>query len=182
MSNEPREMSASEAQRDRASVKQVLPLVYQELRGIARRERARLSGGHTLATTALVHEAYLRLSPSVGFPTHGDFLRVAAVTMRCILVDRVRAQMAAKRGGGQAKLELDEAVDFVVEDEKIVLAVHEALDRLAELNPRLAQVVECRFFAGYNETETAEALNSSERTVQRDWATARAWLKRELTP
>jgi RNA polymerase sigma factor (TIGR02999 family) len=157
-----------------------LPLVYQELKEIARRARLRLAGGGTLGTTALVHEAYVRLAEARGFQSRGHFLGTAAIAMRRILIDRVRAQLAAKRGGGVEKATLDEGPDFFVEDEDTVLGVHDALDRLAALNPRLVQVVECRFFAGYSEAETAEALGTSERTVQRDWATARAWLKKEM--
>lgn len=165
---------------------ELLPLVYQELRGIARRERRRLSGGETLATTALVNEAYVRLSANPPFASRGDFLRIAATAMRRILVDRVRAQMAAKRGGGVAAVALEDvadvanAADFRVEDAQMVADVHEALERLGAMNPKLVQVVECRFFAGYSETETAEALDLSLRTVQRDWALARAWLKKEV--
>ena len=158
----------------------LVPLVYQELRAIARRERLRLAGGETLGTTALLHEAYVRLADAHGFQSRGHFLATAAVAMRRILIDRVRAQLAAKRGGGAEKTTLDEIPDFVVEDEATVLGVNDALERLSGLNPRLMRVVECRFFAGYSELETAEALGVSERTVQRDWATARAWLKREM--
>lgn len=163
-----------------AQVEQWLPLLYEELRRIARRQRFHLSGGETLATTALINEAYLRLAdtPSV---SRTQFLGTAAVIMHRILVDRVRTQIAAKRGGGVHKLPLDEATDFVVEDDEMVLAVHDALDSLAKLSPRLAKIVECRFFGGYNEIQTAEALGLSERTVQRDWATARSWLKREIS-
>jgi RNA polymerase sigma factor (TIGR02999 family) len=157
-----------------------MPVVYEELKRLARRERFRLSGGDTLTTTALIHEAYLRLARSPRFASRGDFLRVAAVAMRRILVDRVRAQFAQKRGGGARRVEVDEVADLRVEDGERVLAVHEALQRLGDLNPRLAGLVECRFFAGYSEPETAEALGVSERTVQRDWTLARAWLRKEL--
>lgn len=163
------------------SVEALLPMVYTELRAIARRERLRLSGGETLMTTALVHEAYLRLRDNPALPSRADFLRLSSVAMRRILVDRVREQMAGKRGGGALHVPLDAAKDIVVEDEAQVIAVHDALEHLAQLNPRLVQVVECRFFAGYSEPETAEALGISERSVQRDWATARAWLKSQMT-
>jgi RNA polymerase sigma factor (TIGR02999 family) len=161
-------------------VDELLPAVYEELRRVARRERFRLSGGDTLTTTALIHEAYLRLARSSSFASRADFLRIAAVAMRRILVDRVRAQLAEKRGGGARHVEIDEVADFLVSDGERVLAVHEALQRLGALNPRLAGLVECRFFAGYSEPETALALGVSERTVQRDWTLARAWLKKEL--
>ena len=158
----------------------LLRLAYQEIKAIARRERRRLSGGETLVTTALAHEAYLRLSSTGRFQSRGHLLATAAVAMRRILVDRVRTQLAAKRGGGVAASGLDELRDFAVEDETTVLGVSDALERLTLLNPRLTQVVECRFFAGFSELETAEALGTSVRTVQRDWAVARAWLKKEL--
>ena len=158
----------------------LLSIVYQELKAIARRERLRLDGGETLGTTALVHEAYERLAASRGFESRGHFLGTAAVAMRRILIDRVRAQLAAKRGGGAEMVALDDIPDFVVEDEATVLGVHDALERLLAVNPRLVRVVECRFFAGYSELETAEALGLSARTVQRNWATARAWLKKEM--
>jgi RNA polymerase sigma factor (TIGR02999 family) len=156
-------------------VERWVPLLYDELRRIARRERVRLFGGSTLATTALVNESYARLAGDTHFASRGEFLKIASVAIRRILIDRVRAQLAAKRGGGAKHVPIDEAHDFVVEDDVRVLAVHDALETLA-------QVVECRYFAGYDEAQTAEALGISERTVQRDWATARAWLKKELNP
>ena len=161
-------------------VEQLLPLVYQELRSIARRERRRLNGGETLVTTALINEAYLKLIRNKSFATRGEFLRIASIAMRRILVDRVRAHFSVKRGSGATTVELDEVHDFVVEDQQTVLDVHEALETLGELNPRLVEIVECRFFAGYSEAEAAEALGISERTVQRNWALARTWLKTEL--
>jgi len=157
------------------------PLLYKELRMMARRQRRKLPCGETLLTTALIHEAYLRLANTKVYPTYGDFLRVAAVTFRRILVDRVRTQMADKRGNGRPKFEFDETTDFEVANPKEVLQVHEALESLSEMNPRLAQVVECKFFAGFNEAETAEALGVSERTVQRDWLLARTWLRKEIS-
>lgn len=174
-------MSEPRAAGDAEGVERWVPLLYEELRRIARRERVRLFTGSTLATTALVNEAYARLAGDARFGSRGEFLRIASVAIRRILIDRVRAQLAAKRGGGAAHVPLDEEHDFIVEDDERVLAVHEALETLATLNPRLAQVVECRFFAGYDERQTAEALGTSERTVQRDWAMARAWLKKELS-
>jgi RNA polymerase sigma factor (TIGR02999 family) len=165
---------------DRADTDRLIPQVYQQLKAIARRERVRLSGGETLATTALIHETWLRLAEANGFESRAHFLRTAAIAMRQILIDRVRAQLAAKRGAGAEKVALEEIPDFVVEDEGTVLAVHDALERLAAVNPRLVRIVECRFFAGYSESETGEALGISERTVQRDWAMARAWLRKEM--
>jgi RNA polymerase sigma factor (TIGR02999 family) len=171
---------AADTKGESDGVERWVPLLYDELRRIARRERVRLFTGGTLATTALVNEAYARLAGDRGFADRGEFLRIASVAIRRILIDRVRAQLAAKRGGGAKHVPIEEADDFVVEDDERVLQVHEALEQLAVVNPRLAKVVECRFFAGYDEKQTAEALGTSERTVQRDWATARAWLKKEL--
>jgi RNA polymerase sigma factor (TIGR02999 family) len=162
------------------AVGELVPLLYEELRRTARRERRRLSGGDTLATTALLNELYLRLARTPGFNTRGHFLAVAAIAMRRILVERVRAQLRLKRGGGLKRVPLAEADEVVVGSDAQVIAVNDALQALARRSPRLAEIVECRFFAGYNEHETAEALGISERTVQRDWATARAWLQREL--
>jgi RNA polymerase sigma factor (TIGR02999 family) len=161
-------------------IEQWIPLLYEELRRLARRERWRISSTDTIGTTALVNEAYLRLSGMAARPDRAQFLGLCAIAMRRLLVDRVRTQLAAKRGGRVDKLPLEAADEFVVEDDEAVLRVNDALEALAALNPRLARVVECRFFAGYSETETAEALGVSVTTVQRDWATARAWLKREL--
>lgn len=158
-----------------------LPVLYQELRGIARRSRLRVRGGETLQTTALVNEAYLSMSGQQRFGSRGEFLRYAAMAMRNILIDRAREQMAAKRGSDARHEPLEEAEDFVVEEDATVLAVHDALDALAGFDPRLAEIVQCRYFGGYDDAQTAEALGISERTVQRDWATARAWLKRELS-
>jgi len=162
------------------AVGELMPLLYEELRRSAHRERRRLSGGDTLATTALVSELYVRLANSPGFSTRSHFLAVAAIAMRRILVERVRAQMRLKRGGDLQRVPLNDEHDVEIANEAQVLAVNDALQDLAQQSPRLAEIVECRFFAGYNERETAEALGLSERTVQRDWATARAWLKREL--
>lgn len=157
-----------------------VPLVYEELRRIARRERVRLFGADTLATTALVNEAYAKLAANQRFESRGQFLRIAAVAMRRILIDRIRAHFADKRGGGVRAVALEDADDIVVENPEHVMEVNDALERLAAFSPRLAQVVECRFFAGYDEAQTAEALGTSARTVQRDWATARSWLAKEL--
>lgn len=162
------------------AVAELVPLLYQELRQNARRERRRLFGGDTLATTALVNELYLRLARHPGFGTRGHFLGVAAIAMRRILIERARAQTRQKRGGELSRVPLEEADDVTLANGAQLLAVNDALQTLAARSPRLAEIVECRFFAGYSEAETAEALGISERTVQRDWATARAWLQREL--
>lgn len=174
---------ALDAQRPSALLEaadELVPLLYAELRRSARAERRRLDGGDTLATTALVNELYLRLARSPGFSTRGHFLAVAAIAMRRIVIERVRAQLRIKRGGDAQRVPLAAAEDLVIGNEEQVIAINDALQALAQHSPRLAEIVECRFFAGYNEAETAEALGISERTVQRDWATARAWLQREL--
>jgi RNA polymerase sigma factor (TIGR02999 family) len=167
----------------------LLPLFYDEVRRIASRQRRIVNAGQTLQTTALIHEAYLKLRTADGFHDHGHFLRAAALAMRHVLITYVRYRVAAKRGGGAAMLPLDdseiaEAIEAIPEvgtsDDDRLLDVNEALSRLAGLSPRLAQVVECRFFAGYNDQETAEALGLTDRTVRRDWVKARAWLRREL--
>lgn len=164
----------------RNTVDQLLPLLYRELKSIARRERRRVSAGQTLATTALIHELYLKLPTSAHFNDHEHFLRAAAKAMRHVLVDYARANLTAKRGAGAVHVDLDDAPPIAVDDCSHILFLHEALERLAQLNARLVDVVECRYFAGYSEAETAKALGVGERTVQRDWMIARSWLKKEL--
>lgn len=163
-----------------AAVHDLVPLLYEELHRTARRERKRFSVGDTLATTVLVNEVYMRLASSPGFGTRGHFLAVAAVAMRRILIEAIRAQMRVKRGGEFQRVDFEHALDVEIADDEKILAINDALQALAERSPRLAQIVECRFFAGYSEKETAQALDVSERTVQRDWATARAWLQRQV--
>ena len=159
---------------------QLIPLMYPDLRRIARRERMRVRAGVTLQTTALVHEAYLKLEHFASFNNDEHFLRACALAMRHILVNHARDRMARKRGGGKDNIPLDEAPEVGAAPDEIVVRINDALLELAALNPRLAQVVECRFFAGYDDTETARALGLTDRTVRRDWVKARAWLRREL--
>ncbi len=167
---------------DRSAFDTLLPLVYDELRSIAQRHLYRERGDHTLSTTALVHEAYLRLVDGSGLRIEGraHFFAIAAIAMRRILVDYARARNAAKRGSGQAPLGLDAAqhLSETRADELVVLDA--ALERLARLNERQARVVECRYFAGLTVEETAEGLGISATTVKQDWAVARAWLYREM--
>ncbi len=162
------------------AARDMVPVLYAELRRAAHRERWRFSVGDTLATTALISEAYVRLARSPGFESHGTFLAIAAIAMRRILIDRVRAQLTRKRGGEFDRVALTEADNIEIADDERLFEVNEALQVLAQQSPRLAQIVECRFFAGYSEKETAQALGISERTVQRDWTTARAWLQRKI--
>ena len=160
----------------------VFPAVYEELRRVAHRHLRGERPGHTLGTTALVHEAYLELAKldHVRWPGHAYVLASASRAMRRILVDYAVARRAQKRGGGVAAEPLDDAVAMAVERGDDLLALDEALERLAAVSERSARVVECRFFGGMSVEETAEALGTSPATVKRDWTTARAWLNREL--
>lgn len=160
----------------------LLPIVYDELRGIARRQLGAERGDHTLQPTALVHEAYLKLGrlDRIEWVNRAQFFAVAARAMRRVLVDHALARRAAKRGGGAEHVPLDEALLVSATDAGEILALNDALAALEEREPRLARVVECRYFAGLSIEETAEALGISPATVKRDWVVARAWLNREL--
>jgi RNA polymerase sigma factor (TIGR02999 family) len=160
----------------------LLPLVYDELHAMAHRHLARERRDHTLSTTALVHEAYLKLvdQTQVGRRGRTYFFGAAARAMRQILVDYARRRNRQKRGGGQAPATLKEALMAVDDFAADLLDLDAALERLAVLNPRQARVVECRFFGGLNMGETAEVLGVSASTVKNDWAVARAWLYRRL--
>ena len=169
---------------DDAAVDRLFPLVHGELRAIAARLLRREAPGHTLEPTELVHEAYLRLAAAGpgGAENRAHFLGIAARAMRHLLVDHARRRKSAKRGGGVVPLRVSSAQVGINLDSDELLALDDALDRLSELEPRLRQVVECRFFGGLTEDETAAALGVTSRTVQRDWAKARAWLYKELYP
>jgi RNA polymerase sigma factor (TIGR02999 family) len=160
----------------------LVPLVYEDLRRVARRQLRRGRPGPMLETTGLVHEVWFKLVDGldVDWQDRRHFLAVCARAMRQVIVDHARRMGAAKRGGGAAPAELDERVLPAAEDAVRVLTVDHALTRLAQRSPRLAQVVECRFFAGLSEDETAEALGISLRTAQREWLRARAWLREDL--
>ncbi len=168
----------------RESLDRLLPLVYEELRRIAHRQLAARGGGGgaTLQTTGLVHEAYLKLvdHSSAHGSDRAHFLALASLAMRHVLVDRAKARVALKRGGEQRRITLDEEQIAADDQPEALLQLHEAMNRLAQLQPRLAQVVECRFFGGLTEDEIAEALGVTVRTVQRDWAKARMLLRHEL--
>lgn len=156
----------------------LVPLVYEELRRIARRCLSSQSGNHTLQPTALVHEAYLRLArrDSVDWQDRAHFFALAAQMMRQILVDHARMQGAAKRGGNAVTVVVNEASSVSKETSLDVIALDDAMKRLASLDPRQCQIVELRFFGGLSIEETAQAVNISAATIKREWATARLWL------
>lgn len=169
---------------DQEAAVRVLPLVYDELRQIASRQLRQERGGHTLQATAVVHEAYLRLSGHAGFewPSRAHFFAFAAHLIRRILVDHARHRNRAKRGGGLERVTLAEAADLSLERAPDLVALDEALTQLESLDPRKAAVVELRFFAGLTLDETAEQLGVSSETVGREWRRARAWLFDQLQP
>ena len=171
-------------QGDAAALDRLIPLVYDELRRVARRHLQREHPGHALQATALVHEVYLRLVDverlTLNSRTH--FFAVAAKLMRQILVDHARRQHADKRGGGATMMTLDDVSPAAQPTSVDVLAVDQALAALASIDARQSHVVELRFFAGLNIDEAAEALGMSPATVEREWALAKAWLFRRLSP
>ena len=168
---------------DQAAVQKLTPLVYEELRRLAHHYMERQRPDHTLQTTALVHEAYLRLvdQSRPSFKDRSHFLAVAAKAMRQILVDHARTARRQKRGAGASKVELDEAALISPEQSGAILNLNDALERLASLDSRAAQGVELRYFGGLNQDEIAEVLKVSTVTVRRDWVFSKAWLYRELS-
>jgi RNA polymerase sigma factor (TIGR02999 family) len=164
------------------SLDQVVALTYQELRAIAHRRLAARGPGGTLSTTALVHEAYLKLvdQSRAGWQDLAHFRALASLAMRHVLVDRARERSALKRGGVRRQITLDDEVMALEDQAEMLLQLNDALERLATVDPRLARVVDCRFFGGLTEQETAEALGLTTRTVQRDWVKARVLLRRLL--
>ena len=166
----------------RESLDRLVPVLYEELRVIAHRHLTRQAPGGTIETTALVHEAYLKIvdqsRAAVQDRTH--FLALASIAMRHVLVDRAKARRTLKRDGDRWRVTLDEQVIGVDDQPEVMLQLDDALNRLAEISPRLARVVECRFFGGLTEEEIATALGITVRTVQRDWAKARMLLRRAL--
>ena len=167
---------------DRGAFDELVPLVHDELRVMARRQLRRIPPGATLETVSLINEAYLKLVDGAGvdWQDRAHFFGVVSHAMRWIVVDHARRATAGKRGGGAVEVALDSAIIGFAEPATNVLAVDRALELLESFNPRLARLVECRFFAGMSEEEIAEALGVSIRTVQRDWTRARAWLHRAL--
>ena len=167
---------------NREALDRLMPIVYDELRRQAARYLKHERQGHTLQTTALVHEAYVRLIDQAGvrWQNRAHFFAIAAEMMRRILVDHARKRRAAKRGGEAVGVTLNEEVQGSGEQNLDLLAVDEALTKLAALDQQQARVIELRFFGGLNVEETAEVLGISERTVKRDWSVAKAWIRREL--
>lgn len=163
---------------DRNAGEQAVSLVYEELHRLAGREMRREQGGHTLQTTALIHEAYLKLTGSgnLHVESRGHFFAIASQQMRRILVDHARASGAQKRGAGAVHLDADSLPGFAAERGAELLALDDALSALERLDPRAARVVELRYFGGYTDPEVAEALNVSVPKVRRDWEFARSWL------
>jgi RNA polymerase sigma-70 factor (ECF subfamily) len=161
---------------------QLLPLVYEELRRLANHYLARERPDHTLQPTALVHEAYLRLveTRSRNFRSRAYFFGVASQLMRRVLVDHARKHRAAIRGGGLTKLSLDEAIDLPDGQEVDLIALDDALNALATIDPRQSRIVELKFFGGLSVEETAELLGVSAATIKRDWSWAKTWLYREI--
>src|SRR5216110_1322975 len=170
------------SQGDDAVLAELTPLVYEELRRLAHRQMGRERPDHTLQTTALVNEAYLRLADQTNprWQNRAHFFAVAARAMRQILVSYARTQQAQKRGGGAFKVDLDEVALVSPEQSQEIVDLHEALERLETLDSRKAQVVELKFFGGLNYEEIAEVLKIARMTVRRDWEFARLWLYTEL--
>jgi RNA polymerase sigma factor (TIGR02999 family) len=167
---------------DDAALAELTPLVYQELRRLAHRHMGAERPDHTLQTTALVNEAYLRLADQTNprWQDRAHFFAVAARAMRQILVNYAKSYRAQKRGGGAIKVELDEAAIVSPEQSRAIVELHEALERLGTLDSRKARVVELKYFAGLNHDEIAEVMKISTVTVRRDWVFAKAWLYDEL--
>jgi len=171
------------SQGDQGAIDKLAPLVYDELHRLAKRYMSDERPGHTLQTTALLNEAYLRLvhSSHPNWEGRSHFFGVCAQVMRRILVDWARSRQAVKRGGDVSALDLNEALAAATQPGTDLVAIDDALESLASLDPRKARVVELRFFGGLSVKETAELLKVSEETVHRDWKLAKSWLRRELS-
>ena len=170
---------------EQSAADRLMPAIYDELHRQAARAMRRENDDHTLQATALVHEAYMRMVDQrrVDWKNRAHFFGIAAQTMRRVLVDHARGRLAEKRGGGMKQLTLGGADEVAADHDSgvDVLALHDALERLAAMDPDQARLVEMRYFGGLNIEETATALGVSPATVKREWAVARAWLRRELT-
>ena len=180
------ELLLAAAAGDSSALERLIPIVYTELQRLARRRLSGERADHTLSTTALVHEAYLKLMrlERLNWQNRAQFMAIASRLMRQILVDYARRRRTDRRGGGRRPVELafaEAEAGSAPEPAEDVLALHKALETLEEINERHARIVECRFFGGMSIAETAEALSLSPATVKRDWVMARAWLNRELS-
>jgi RNA polymerase sigma-70 factor, ECF subfamily len=176
------ELLAKAGSGDTSALANVFPLIYEELHRLAQQQLRREPDGHTLSPTALVHEAYMRLIDysRMEWTGRAHFMAVASTAMRRILVDHARSHRSIKRGGALKRVPI-ESVDLATEDRaELLIAVDDALSKLKEIDERQARVVECRFFGGMTEEETAEALGIGLRTAKRDWAKAKMWLHREI--
>jgi RNA polymerase sigma-70 factor (ECF subfamily) len=176
------ELLAKAGSGDSSALANVFPLIYEELHRLAQQQLRREPDGHTLSPTALVHEAYMRLIDysRMEWTGRAHFLAVASTAMRRILVDHARSHRSVKRGGALRRVPI-ESVDLATEDRaELLIAVDDALSKLKEIDARQARVVECRFFGGMTEEETAEALGIGLRTAKRDWAKAKMWLHKEI--
>jgi RNA polymerase sigma-70 factor (ECF subfamily) len=178
------ELLVSWSNGNQAARDQLMGVVYDELHRLARRYMRRESPGHTLQTSALLNEAFLRLvdQKNVQWQNRAHFFGIAAQMMRRILVDHARSRSYAKRGGGARTLSLDEALIVSDARNEEVVNIHEALERLTEFDARKGQIIELRFFGGLSIEETANVLGVSQGTVMRDWTLAKAWLRREMSP
>jgi len=177
-----KEMPLGENAAQPLNLSRVMPVVYDELRKLARRYMARERVGQTIQATALVHEAYLRLMKEKApvWQNRAHFCAIAAASMREILVERARARAAAKRGGSQVRVSLSDVRASGKDASFDMLALHEALERLSKMDPQLVRIVELRFFGGLTVEETAEEMGTSPASIKRAWSMARAWLRREM--
>ena len=167
---------------DEGALGELYPLIYEQLRALATAQMRNERDGHTLQPTALVNEAFLKLvdHDRASYNDRGHFMAIAATAMRRVLIDHARARGREKRGGGARKVALDDVLAGADARGLDLLALDEALQKLAAMDPRKARIVELRFFAGLSVTEAAAAMDVSEKTVKREWAVARGWLRREL--
>jgi RNA polymerase sigma-70 factor, ECF subfamily len=182
MSKDANELLAAVKGGDRSKLAELVDVVYEDLHRLAQQYMGQERAGHTLQPTALVHEAFLKLidQTRVDWQDRSHFFAVGAQAMRRILVNHAKSRARVKRGGGRRKLPIDEALTVSLENDEEILALDEALEKLAALDERQAKIVELRFFGGLNVEETAAVFGVSTRTIEREWAACRAWLRREL--
>ena len=184
MTHDVTELLVAHGRGDAGAFDRLVSLVYDDLRRVARAQLRRLPPGQTLDTNSLVHEAYLKLVDQTRADWHdrGHFLAVSATAMRQILIDYARSRVRLKRGGGAERVTLDETRVAAAAEAEQLIHLDLLLEKLGAVDARLVRIVECRYFAGFSEQETAEALGISLRTAQRDWLRARAWLRAAMAP